>query len=258
MHNKFSIKLATILTIFAFIFTGYGFNLSINISAKNNEQNISIQSEVKKSDTKPSKLKKSEFKIKDGEIDNQFDVNMTKDEEKAFKLCKQQEKKDRKPKYRNRPTACLKKPSKVSDEATNQDYNLLWQYVNKQLEESSGVDMSIELPLTEFIESAESSNITSSVDTNSSQVISQSSKTSSLSSESTTSSSSSISNDLSPAQSSDPNITVLSSSSTSIFESQSSSKVSWIDSILSFGSIKTEAAVNDGFRLPYENTKKQL
>jgi hypothetical protein len=87
---------------------------------------------------------------------------MTKEEENAFNSCKKQERKDRKPKYRYRPTACLKKPTKVTEEATNQDYNLLWQYVNEQIEESSGIDMSKELPISEFVESTEPKNNTSS------------------------------------------------------------------------------------------------
>jgi hypothetical protein len=185
---------------------------------------------------KITKLKKSEYKIVNGEIDTQFSIQMTKEEEKNFDKCKSDEKLERKPRYKNQPTACLKKPTQVNDHITDQDYNLLWQAVNQQVEQTAGVDMNTELPLSEFVEDVTNTGISSQSEN------SKSSSASSLSNSIVNFNSTSSS-----AESAIPsNSTAL--SSISIASSQPKS-ISFLDII--FGSVKADAATNDGWRLPY-------
>ena len=127
---------------------------SIDLQAKDNTPlNLNLSQPIqinlpKKEDFKNkkiTKLKPPEFKIVNGEIDTQLNVKMSKSEEENFGKCKSEEKQQRRPKYKNAPTACLKKPTLVSDHISDQDYNLLWQAVNQQVEETAGVDLKVEL-----------------------------------------------------------------------------------------------------------------
>jgi hypothetical protein len=109
------ITLSVIVSVlFGLIFSTFSLaeakdNTPLNISSQPSSTVVKPKNEDIKN-KKITKLKPSEFKIINGEIDNQPDVKMSKDEEKNFKKCKADEKQELKIRYKNRPTACLKKP----------------------------------------------------------------------------------------------------------------------------------------------------
>lgn len=233
-------KKITLLAIVSILFGLILSTLSL-VEAKENTLSTSSSSILKvKTDevknNKITKLRPNEFKIVNGEIDSQPNIKMSKVEEENFGKCKSEEKQQRKPKYKNAPTACLKKPELVNDHITNQDYNLMWQAVNQQVEETSGADLKVELPISEFVEG-----------------------NSSLSSTSTTSSTNTLttqsnSNQVSVSSLSSAILNLSSQSSIKSDFSTNSKSISFLDIL--FGSVRVDAASNDGFRLPYENGKK--
>jgi Peptidase family M23/Ricin-type beta-trefoil lectin domain len=188
---------------------------------------------------KITKLKKTEYKIINGEIDTQLGVKMSKEEEKNFNQCKESEKQEKKPRYKNRPTACLKKTTFVNDHITDQDYNLMWQAANQQVEENAGVDMQTELSLAQFVE-----------DVTNIGIINQSEEVS-IASSSISSTISSQANSQSRSETS-----IIADNSSQIIQFDSIKSISFLD--IFFGNIKSSAATNDGWRLPYQSGQRPV
>ena len=232
---------------------------------------------------KNGKIKVKVVKNQSGEleIDNQLGAKPTKEQEKAFETCKKEVQKTRTKRYKNKPTPCIKTP--VSDgEHTDQDYSILWEGVNQNIERDKGADMNKEIPLSEILKEAdvdtcESDTSVSSIITVSSAISTSSAVSSctAISSSLSTSSSSAISSSSSQLSSSAvSSSSVVSSSNTSsnlssssvinsslqnkqsstLSSSSTSSRLSVLDMI--FGSVKASAATNDGWRLPFESGQR--
>ena len=145
-----------------FIASNLFFTFSLNAANKSSvpsQQPISLpsESELKKiTKTKEGKVKVKIVKKTDGgkEIDNQPDVKMTKEQEKNFNECKKEVEKTRTPKYKNKPTPCVKIPTETG-EFTDQSYTILWENVNQNIEKFDGKDMSKESPIEDYLNDAE-------------------------------------------------------------------------------------------------------
>jgi Peptidase family M23/Ricin-type beta-trefoil lectin domain len=211
----------------------------------------SLVSNNSQSQTTP---KKQKIKIVDGEIDYESETKLDKKSQDRYDNCKKEVSKKRTKRNKNKPTPCVKNPTQVNDHITDEDYNVLWDSVNQQIEINNKVDQNIERPISDYLTSEQlleantssSSSSLSSLSSNSdsnSSVNSQSSlifSSSIITIQNSSSSSLSISSIL-------PSVISLSSSS----NLESSSKVSLLESIFNFGAIKVSAGVEDGFRLPY-------
>jgi murein DD-endopeptidase MepM/ murein hydrolase activator NlpD len=217
--------------------------IAVNTVNPNNQKPIEvpIESSLDRSPkTKEGKTKVKVIKKLDGkrEIDNEPGVKMTKSQENAYNECKKEVEKTRTIKYKNKPTPCSKIPIDLG-EHTDQDYNVLWDKVNQNIEKLSGKDMSKEIPFEDYIKEAE---IVPEEITNSSSSSYNSSNSTLI-----TSSNSSSQDTLSSAiNSSSSNSSIQSSSEISV---TSSSKISILDTL--FGSVKVSAAKEDGFRMPW-------
>jgi murein DD-endopeptidase MepM/ murein hydrolase activator NlpD len=232
---KFITSLLTITLIFSLNFSNF-----ISLEAKENgyppDQVYELQIKQKNEEIKNrkiTKLKKTEYKIINGEIDTQLGIKMTVEEEKSFEQCKKAEKQEKKPRYKNRPTACLKKTTFVNDHIMDQDYNLMWQAANQQVEETAGVDMQTELSLAQFVEDVTNIGIINQSEENSFASSSISSQTNSQSRSKTS---------------------IISDNSSQIIQSDSTKSISFLDIL--FGNIKASAATNDGWRLPYQSGQR--
>lgn len=240
------------------------------LSSSNNSstsKNLSSESFNSSSVTKNSKLPKSKAKLINGEIDTEPDVKMTKKEKERFEKCKKETSSKRRKRLKNKPTPCIKIPTQVNDHITDEDYNILWEGVNQQVEITKGTNMDVEIPLSDYLtnfdienekESSSSSSSSSSILSSSSQANYSSESQSSVYSTSV----SSVSNLYSPEQaSSQSNFSVQNESSQtndSSNESSPSSETGFLDILLNLGTISTQAATNDGWRLPYQAGQKPV
>jgi murein DD-endopeptidase MepM/ murein hydrolase activator NlpD len=192
------------------------------------------------SSSQSSTKKQSKPVIVDGEIDMEPDTKMSKDEEKAFKQCKKEEKQRRSKRNQKKPTSCRKVPVKVHEELTDQDYTVLIDQIQEKNDIEDKKDMNIGLPLESYLDTKNISSISSisSVSSNNS-----SSLTNNLSSSSESKVSSSVIASTVSSQNSTSNQSQSSESS--------NSKTSFMDWL--FPSIKAEAAgiYSDGYRFPY-------
>jgi murein DD-endopeptidase MepM/ murein hydrolase activator NlpD len=219
--------------------------IAANATNSGNQKLLELPTEIsldKTSKTKEGKTKVKVVKKSDGkkEIDNEPGVKMTKSQENAYNECKKEVEKTRTIKYKNKPTPCSKIPIDLG-EFTDQDYNILWDNVNQNIEKFAGKDMSKEIPIEEFLKEVEVVNeeISNSSSSFSSSISSLLSIRSSVSSQNI-SSSSIVQNSTSSA---------LENQASSKTSDSSSSKISLLDTI--FGSIKVSAAKEDGFRMPW-------
>lgn len=77
---------------------------------------------------------------------------MTSIEQNRYDSCKLKVKNQRTNRNKNKPTPCLKNPTDVGEGTTDEDYNVLWDGVNEQLEKNAGLYMNTVLPLSEFVD----------------------------------------------------------------------------------------------------------
>ena len=227
-----------------------------------------------------SKTKTKKYKLVDGEIDWESEVTINNDQKIRYNKCKLTVRIKRNTRNKNRATPCKKIPQQVNDHITDEDYNILWESVNQQIEINQGQDPNQEKPVTDFVDineveiesssstsSSSSSQSSSSYSVDSSQGSSQSPFTSSQQSSSSTANSESSqstifvtskysqsTNNNSPTKDKEVNQISSQSSSQTVSQSQSQDKspMSWLESILNLGTISAQAAQNDGWRLPYE------
>lgn len=84
---------------------------------------------------------KKQIRIVDGEIDIEPNIKLNKKQQERFQNCQQEVSKKRTRKYKNKPTPCVKEPIQVNDHITDEDYNILWEEVNQQVEITKGEDI---------------------------------------------------------------------------------------------------------------------
>ena len=225
-------------------------------------QPLQINSTISNSNT----LKKSKPKIINGELDIEPDVKMTKNQKQTFDKCKIEEKSRRNKRNKNKPTSCIKVPTQVNEELTDQDYTTLIDKIQEQKDVEDKKDLSKELALSEFINtdtifSCNPNNSLSSISSIvASSALDNGCNETQISSSGLTNSSNISSSTLSsiqissiPSQSS---ISEISSNISSQSKSTTLNKSSFLDFL--FGGIKAEAAgiVSDGYRLPYPSGVK--
>jgi murein DD-endopeptidase MepM/ murein hydrolase activator NlpD len=248
-------------------------NLSSQSKATEEQSTISSSSLIQNAN------KKSKPIIVDGELDVEPDVQMTKEQKQIFNKCKNDEKSRRSKRNKNKPTSCIKIPTKVHEELTDQDYSTLIDQIQEQKDVTDKKDMNLELSISDFLKtknveacisnsiSVQSSSFvtksSSSSDNCTSQNSSISSISSSLSNTSAISSNSTFSSQFSSSLPSNSSLitsqkSIVSLSSVdSIVQSSisqnSSTKSSFLDLI--FGGIKAEAAGVEaqGYRIPYNS-----
>jgi Peptidase family M23/Ricin-type beta-trefoil lectin domain len=259
------------LTIFSVINADAGrilnFKTDPNIKSKLESESIILDL----SNQQFSKVKPVIKKDKNGKktSDIEPDTKMSKKQEVEFENCKFEEIVRRSKRNINKITSCRKTPVFVTDELTDQDYNILIDKIQEKEDVDKGLDMTKELPLEEFIniknlqvcnENISSSNSSTSSSISLSDVCS-SSEISSINSSSIIDSSSSIT--FSSISNSSVNSSTSTNSSSATLESKSSSNV--VSSVSSktgflnffFNPIKANAVgiapgtKVDGYRLPY-------
>jgi murein DD-endopeptidase MepM/ murein hydrolase activator NlpD len=251
-----------------------------SLETSSNSSSISSSNSIFSASKSISKTKKK-VKVVNNEIQVEVDVILNKKDQERYDKCKKDVAIKRVKRFKNKPTPCLKMINTEGNKdahITPEDYNILWATVaeNKDLIDNK-VDPNFELPLStylnldemEIVNNSSSSSALSlssiiSTTNNSQSSFSSVSDVNSMSSSSavvSTSNSSSITTLSTTSTSSSTNQNSLSSNSNtssnifpaSIKATASSSKTSWLNNILNLGTIKASAAINDGFRLPYEN-----
>jgi murein DD-endopeptidase MepM/ murein hydrolase activator NlpD len=252
-----------------------------NISINNLTISSISSSSLISSSTKPETRVKKKIKIINNEIQEEDGIILNKKDQERYDKCKKEVASKRVKRFKNKPTPCLKMTNTESNKdshITPEDYNILWATVaeNKDLMNTK-VDPNLELPLSTYLNldeieivnnssssstlslssiisttSNSQSNFSSVSDANSissSSVVVSTSSSSSITTQSTTSkSSSTIQNSLSGISNTPSNTSPASTQALT-----SSSKTSWLNNILNLGTIKVNAAINDGFKLPYAN-----
>jgi hypothetical protein len=184
---------------------------------------------------------------KNGEkkLDLESEVSMNKEQSINFEICQKEESKRRSKRNQNKPTACIKLPALLTDELTDQSYNILYDQIQEGEERISGQDMNANKSIEDFlgvlkVEIIQSSEVSSISSVRSSSILL---------------SSNSINDSIKSSISSVARING-SSQSTS---SESNSKISFFNI---FDSIKAKAVGNasgrksEGYRLPYPSGTK--
>jgi murein DD-endopeptidase MepM/ murein hydrolase activator NlpD len=256
-------KLIVLTLVFSLVI---GIN-SLSINAQQNPKSSTPNKLEKPSLDLKTNNPKKKIKISNGVVDTEPEIKLDQKEQERFDKCKKEVASKRAKRFKNKPTPCLKLQASdiPSDGHINvEDYNVLWATVaeNKDILDNK-VNPDIELPLSSFVDldkveiqadtnrSSVSSSSTSSVISSSSSVTSSlasslsSSQISTSSSQNSTISSTSNSSTISSVRS---NPVITSSSNSSV---DSSKKTSFWENLI-FG-VRAKAAINDGFRLPYEN-----
>ncbi len=233
------------------IATSLIFNISTDAASQNNASSLtsSISSIIASSSSISISKNKRKVKVINNEVDPEPEIILNEKDQKRYEDCKKEVISKRAKRFKNKPTPCFKTVSNPNGEKdkdiTPEDYNILWAAVaeNKELIETK-VDPNKEITLSEYLANYEIDSSTSSSSLSNSII-------SSTNSTQTTSSSSVLSVTLSSIS----NSTSISSqaSAISVQSNSSSSKISWLDNLLNFGAIKASAAIDDGFKLPYEN-----
>jgi murein DD-endopeptidase MepM/ murein hydrolase activator NlpD len=199
-------------------------------------------------------------KLINGELDFEPNVKLTKLQKQDFDKCKSEEKQRRSKRNKNKPTSCIKIPSQVNEEFTNQDYTNLIDRLQENRDISEKKNMNTELPVSDFVDVSQlevcNSNLKNCTDEISNpSSISVSSSSSIVSANKTTASGTSSALSSQMANSSNLSSTLSIQSS-----SNSNSKTSFLDILL--GNIKAEArtitgvgSVSYDYRLPYEKNQ---
>jgi archaellin len=130
----------------------------INTSAGRSANSITSSTSENHSheDEKPQTIKPLKPKIKTEKgkkvIDLESDITMTKDQQKNFDKCQDEEKTRRSKRNQNKPTSCRKSPVVVNHKITDQDYNILLDQIQEKEEVDNGTDRKKEKALEEFID----------------------------------------------------------------------------------------------------------
>jgi murein DD-endopeptidase MepM/ murein hydrolase activator NlpD len=204
---------------------------------------------------KMPKTKVIKNEIGESEIDTESDITISKQEEKVYKKCKLEVTKKRSKRNKNKPTPCFKKPQKVTEELTDQDYTILIDSLIEKKEQDEGKDMNKELPISDFtiVKYEDCKNQTLSLISSSSNTsfstslvsIDTTQLDSNISSMSTTLNSSQVSTQnlaSSSSQNSCDNSSSSSSSSTNLFSSSSQ---------ISYSSVNSDSSLSSS---PYQSS----
>jgi murein DD-endopeptidase MepM/ murein hydrolase activator NlpD len=268
------------LTIFSVInadagsFLNFKADPNIESKLKSESKNLSQASQ------QTSKAKPIIKKDKNGKqtLDIEPDIKMSKKQEGEFNNCKSSEIARRSKRNTNKVTSCRKNPIFVTDELTDQDYNILVDRIQEKEEADKGINMNKEIPIEEIInikntqvcEEKLSSNSSLTSSSISVSDVCSSSETSSISSSSiidlyssTTSSSVSVLSINSSTSINSSSVTLESETETKSSSNTvnfTSSKTGFLDFF--FNPIKVNAVgiapgtKVDGYRLPYPKDTK--
>jgi murein DD-endopeptidase MepM/ murein hydrolase activator NlpD len=264
------------LTIFSVInadagsFLNFKADPNIESKLKSESKNLSQASQ------QTSKAKPIIKKDKNGKqtLDIEPDIKMSKKQEGEFNNCKSSEIARRSKRNTNKVTSCRKNPIFVTDELTDQDYNILVDRIQEKEEVDKGINMNKEIPIEEIINIKNAQvceeNISSSSSSTSSSIsvsdVCSSSETSSISSSSIIDLSSSITSSsvsvlsVNSSTSINSSSVTLESKSSSNTVNSASSKTGFLDFF--FNPIKANAVgiapgtKVDGYRLPYPKDTK--